>query len=472
MGKENEAITSEVALGFLPVKKEERSFRFIDLLLIQTGIGISCFGLLVGIYTGLMLEAKEAIAAILFGNAIPVLLIMPIAILFSRYGVDTFVGFRSALGYRGAQILFILFLLMNFGFLCVGCFMAGETATSLINLFSDHAFWTGRTTGAPIFGILFFLIGAFVAFKGPKAIKWFNWIGIPSFLILLVSLIVVLLFGEGLDKIFGLQPVAPLESHALSFATAVEINVGLGFSWLIYIGQYSRMAKTEKSAFSSGFWSYGVLVNVAAILGAFGALVSKSAIPSDIMSIFNPTFEVIGLLLLIAGNVAAIIFLFYSQGVSVKTAFPKLRWGLAIASTLPTIVLIVNPVFYDSYSIFIAIVSYTMAVLGGVVIVDFFFVKKQRVSVRDLYDHYGAYTYWKGINPSAIVSFIVGTITYWQLYNPLTGDTNILFTYLTAGLFTYFVSGACYYICSKFIFSYEKNMEIHYAKKENEKVVL
>ena len=99
------------------------------------------------------------------------------------------------------------------------------------------------------------------------------------------------------------------------------------------------------------------------------------------------------------------------------------------------------------------------------------FVKKQKISVRDLYDHYGAYTYWKGVNPSAIVSFIAGTITYWQLYNPLTGETSVLFTYVTAGLFTYFVSGICYYICSTFIFNYEKNILTNYVRKEKERVV-
>ena len=458
MGKDHSAITKEVSFGFLPVKKNERTFGFWDLLLIQAGIGISSFGLLVGIYTGMLLGAKEAIAAILFGNAIPILLIMPIAILFSRYGVDTFIGFRSALGYRGANILFGLFLLLNLGFITIGCFMSGETITRLFSLFTNNEILTSRSIGAPIFAIVVFLIALSVAYRGPKVIRWFNIIGVPAFLILLVGLIGVLLFGEGLQNVFALQPAAPLESHAKTFATAVEINVGLGFSWLIYLGQYSRLAKTEKIAFSSGFWSYGVLVNVAAILGALGALVVASVIPSDIMTISGRTFEIIGLLLLVAGNITAVVFLLYSQGVSVKTVFPRLRWGLAIATTFPALVLMINPVFYDSYNSFISVVSYAMAILGGMVITDFYFVKKQKISVRDLFNHYGAYTYWKGINPSAIITLIVGTVTYWSLYNPITGESSDLFVTITAGLPTYFVSCISYYVCSKYVFSYEKNM--------------
>ena len=115
MGKDHSSITKEVAFGFLPVKRNERTFGFLDLLLIQAGIGVSSFGLLVGIYTGMLLDAKEAIAAILFGNAIPILLIIPIAILFSRYGVDTFIGFRSALGYRRIQSIIWSIYSIEFG---------------------------------------------------------------------------------------------------------------------------------------------------------------------------------------------------------------------------------------------------------------------------------------------------------------------------------------------------------------------
>ena len=254
--------------------------------------------------------------------------------------------------------------------------MSGETITRLISLFTNNEILTSRSVGAPIFAIVIFLIALSVAYRGPQVIRWFNLIGVPAFLILLLGLIGVLLFGEGLQSVFALQPAEPLDSHAKTFATAVEINVGLGFSWLVYLGQYSRLAKTEKIAFSSGFWSYGVLVNIAAILGALGALVVGSIIPSDIMTISGRAFEIVGLLLLVAGNITAAVFLLYSQGVSVKTVFPKLRWGLAIATTFPAIVLMINPIFYDSYSVFMAVVSYTMAILGAIVVTDFYFVKR------------------------------------------------------------------------------------------------
>ncbi len=459
MSKENSAIAKEVSFGFLPVKKSERAFGFFDLLFIQVGIGISCFGFLIGGYTGMILGAKESIAAILFGNAFPVLLIMPIAIFFARYGVDTFIGFRSSLGYRGSNLLFGLFAVLNLGFITIACFMSGEAAAKLAGVLGAGEFLGSRSSGGPIFAVLGFLLAVYVAYKGPVAIKWLNWIGVPAFLLVMVGLLSLLLFGKGLDSVFALTPATPYETDARSFATALELNIGLGFSWLVYIGQYSRLAKTEKIAFTGGFWSYGVLVNVAAILGALCALTVGSLDASEwMMSIGGAVWGLLGLVLLIVGNITGAVFLVYSQAVSFKTVFPKKKWLIAIATTIPAIILMISPSFYDAYGTFISVVSYTMAVMGAIIITDFFFVKKQKITVKDLYNQYGAYQYWKGINPSAVISFVMGTIVYWFLYNPVADSASGLFAYLTAGLPTYFISAITYYICAKYIFSYQADL--------------
>lgn len=80
MNSKNSSIAKEVAFGFLPVKKSERTFGFWDLLFIQVGIGLSSIFILTGGYIGTLLNAKEAIAVILLGNAIPILLYMPISV--------------------------------------------------------------------------------------------------------------------------------------------------------------------------------------------------------------------------------------------------------------------------------------------------------------------------------------------------------------------------------------------------------
>ncbi|KMY53841.1 hypothetical protein AC623_07530 [Bacillus sp. FJAT-27231] len=455
MSKENSAISKDVAFGFLPAQKSDRVFGFWDLVLIQVGIGISCICILVGGYTGMLLSAKEAIASILFGNAVPFLLIAPIILLFARYGVDTFIGFRSALGYLGSNIFYFIFMFLTIGYMSIAFFMAGQALVKIASVAGLPEFFTSRTTGAPFFAIIIFAIVFFITFQGPLVMRKFNLLGVPAILLMTLGLIALLMFGQGLDKIFSLSPAEAYEDHSRSMITALEINIGLGFSWLPYLGQYSRLAKNEKSAFKAGFFSYGIIVNVAVILGALAALVVASLDPTDWMFAIGGTWiGIIGLLLLTLGNITAGTFLMYSQAISFKTVFPKKSWSVAMATAIPTVLLLLSASFYDAFGSFITVISYIMAIFGGIVISDFFFVKKQKVSIRDLYDTNGSYYYWKGVNPSAIVSFIVGTAVYWSLYNPVLDTSSSLFYYISAGIPAYFAAGICYYISAKYLFSY------------------
>lgn len=456
MSNSSSSISKDVAFGFLPAQKKDRIFGRWDLTFVLLGIAVSCFALLTGAYTGMWLSAKEATAVILFGNSLPVLLIMPIAIFFTRYGIDTFIGFRSALGYLGSNIFYFMFMVLTIGYMSIALFMSGQALVKIASLTSLPLFFTSQQTGAPFFAISLFVLVFLATYRGPLFIRKFNKFGVPAILLVMIGITLILVFKEGFGKLFALSPAEPYEDWSRSFMTALEVNIGLGFSWLPYIGQYARLAKTEKGSFKAGFLSYGVLVVVVAGLGALSALVVSSLDPTDWMFVIGGKIGgLIGLILLTLGNVTAAIFLMYSQAISFKTVFPKKAWIVALATAIPTVFLLLSSSFYDAFDSFITIIAYIMAVFGGIVISDFFLVKKQDVSLRDLYDTKGAYKYWKGINPSALVAFIMGTIAYWSLYNPITDTPSKLFEYTTAGIPSYFVALITYYISAKYIFSYE-----------------
>ena len=452
----NSSISKDVAFGFLPAQKKDRIFGQWDLTFVLLGIAVSCFALLTGAYAGVWLNAKESIAVILFGNSFPVLLVMPIAIYFTRYGIDTFIGFRSALGYLGSNIFYFIFMVLTIGYISIALFMSGQALVKISSLTSLPDFFTTASTGAPFFAITIFIFVFAATYRGPLFISKFNKVGVPAVLLVMLGIIAVLFFNEGVDKLFSLSPSEPYDEWSRSFMTALEVNIGLGFSWLPYIGQYARLAKTEKGAFKAGFLSYGVLVVVVAGLAALSALVVSSLDPTDWMFVIGGKMGgLIGLILLTLGNVTAAIFLMYSQAISFKTIFPKKTWIAALATTIPTIFLLLSSSFYDAFGSFITVIAYIMAVFGGIVISDFFFVKKQDISLRDLYDTKGSYKYWKGLNPSAVIAFFTGTITYWSLYNPITDTSSKLFEYIGAGIPSYCVALITYYIVAKYVFSYK-----------------
>lgn len=451
--KENSSISKDVAFGILPAGKNDKILGFGGLLSVQLGISLSCFWLITGAYTGVMLNARDAIVAIFFGNAIPILLIAPITIFLSRYGIDTFVAIRSALGYLGSKIVWILFAVMTLGIIAFMLYMSGMAIVQLLALFNINNIFTTMKFGVPFFCILIVILSIIIASKGPVAIKYFTMFGAPAMLVLFFVLLGVILFNQGIDKVFALEPAQPYETHERSLATAIELNAALAFSWLLYFGQYARLAKSEKIAFNSTFLSWGIGLCTAATLAVFMALITGSLNPAVILSqIGGTTLSVLALGLLIFGNVTGIAIMMYTQSISMKTVFPKLSWKVALSINLLVIFLIITPTLYNSWGIFITCVSFMMSALASIIITDFFIVKKQNISIKDLYKPDGIYRYWHGFNPAAWLSMLVGITCYWLLYNPILDEPSRLFYYITAGIPTYIITGVCYYTLSKYIF--------------------
>jgi purine-cytosine permease-like protein len=313
--------------------------------------------------------------------------------------------------------------------------MSGQALAEAANWLGMPAIFSSQAMGAPFFSILLFICAFLVTVRGPVAIQKYTAVNVPVFMVLMFGLLAIVLFGQGFTKVAHILPSELFETTSRSFATALELNIGLGFSWLPYLGQYSRLSKTEGGAFKAGFYSYGIIVCIAALVGALAALVAGSLNPSDWMfSIAGSWGGFIGLILLSVGNVGAAIFLMYSQAVSFKTVFPKKSWMIAMGTTVPTIFLLLSSTFYDAFGSFIAVISFIMAVLGGIVVADYFFVKRQRIAIRDLYDTQGSYTYWKGINPSAVLTVVIGTIVYEGGMGPLNGSTSVTKATSTSGI--------------------------------------
>ncbi|MCS7051095.1 MAG: cytosine permease [Thermomicrobium sp.] len=156
-------------------------------------------------------------------------------------------------------------------------------------------------------------------------------------------------------------------------------------------------------------------------------------------------FGLFGLFMLILANLTSATVLIYSQSLSIKTLFPRWKWTWALLTTLPAALLMLTPTTYDSYTKFLSYVSFIMAAFGGVMVADYVFIQRFHISLRDLYRHHaGRYQYLAGFNWEAYVAVILGGIFYFWTYDPATDRAGPLFTYLTAGIPTFFLTAAVY----------------------------
>ena len=54
------------------------------------------------------------------------------------------------------------------------------------------------------------------------------------------------------------------------------------------------------------------------------------------------------------------------------------------------------------------IVGGILAAIVGILVVDYYVIRKRRVNVTDLYEEQGQYHYWKGLNLAGLFSWVIG----------------------------------------------------------------
>ena len=86
--------------------------------------------------------------------------------------------------------------------------------------------------------------------------------------------------------------------------------------------------------------------------------------------------------------------------------------------------------------IFVSVSGAFLTAVCGIALADYFVLRKQRIDLREM--HLGQqgtlYAYPAGINWAGILALIAGAAFYLWLYNPITLETQAVFSVITASL--------------------------------------
>ena len=106
---------------------------------------------------------------------------------------------------------------------------------------------------------------------------------------------------------------------------------------------------------------------------------------------------------------------------------------------------------YDLGDAFLAYNGTMYAPISGILFIDYFWLRKQRLSLWSIFDDApsGAYYYSRGFNWIALGSLVLGQATYLFLYNPITGDTHELFRWVPASIAAFVVPALAYAIATR-----------------------
>jgi len=387
--------------GIEPVSSDQRTLGGWDFFLLWAGAAVSLAEIWAGgliVPLGLSLGLWAVLVGHLIGNT-------PLAlggVIGSRWGIPTMVAVRASFGLRGSYLAAALNGIQLIGWTAVMLILCGGAAEAISKTygFSNPAFWV----------ILSGAVTTFWALVGSRFWKWLQRFSVVA-LILLCGGMTYFIFAQ-----YGWDSLAQLpRKKEFPFMIGMDLVIAMPISWLPLVADYSRFARESKSCFWGTWIGYFLVSSWMYLLGLAASLATKSPDPSGVvMNLMVQSGWAIPALLIVLFSTFTTTFLdIYSTAVSSLNIFPRLgeRKGVLLGGILGTAIALLFPTLLN-YEHFLLFIGAMFCPLFGVVLVDYFLLRKEILEPRDLYRKDGRYWFWKGLNPRALAAWAAGFALY------------------------------------------------------------
>ncbi len=407
-----------------PVAPERRTWGTYNYLSLWVAMSvcIPTYMLASGLIAGGM-NWWQAVGTILLGNLIVLAPMLLNAHAGTKYGIPFPVLVRASFGVRGANVPAILRALVACGWFGIQTWIGGQAIQSMANIL-----WPGLSASPTSIWICFFafwLLNMLVIWRGIETIRFLEAVGAPFMLG-----IGVLLLWWITQKAGGFGPVLSAPSKFQStgeffrfFVPSLTAMVGFWATVALNIPDFTRYAKSQKAQMVGQAIGLPTAMTLYAFIGV--AVTSASVVlfgeaiwdPVALIGRFNQ--PVIALIALVAILIATLNTNVAANVVSPSNDFSNLRPRLISFRTGGLITGVIGVLMmpwkllsdYGSY-IFGWLVGYSglLGPIAGIMIADYFIVRRRSLAVDELYRRGGMYEYANGVNPRALISLSLGVL--------------------------------------------------------------
>lgn len=375
----------------------------------------------------------QAILTIFLGNTIVLIPMILNGHAGAKYGIPFPVFARSSFGTLGANIPAILRAIVACGWFGIQTWIGGfalfqmarlwiPSLETLPQIFPDSF---GLETGPAICFFLFWLFNMYVVYLGVDSIRKllvFKAIFLPIAALALLAWAIVA--AKGLGPILATPSKFTNSADFFTFFfPALTGMVGFWATLSLNIPDFTRYATSQKAQINGQMYGLPTSMTLFAFVGVvvtsatfivFGETIWDPVILAGKFE--NKLLVSIAMIAVaistLATNIAANIVSPANDFANLSPSKIDFRKGGYITGVIGILIfpwkLIADPSGY----IFTWLVGYSslLGPVGGIMIVDYYFIKKQTLSINDLYDSNGIYSFKKGLNSAAIIALIVGII--------------------------------------------------------------
>ena len=372
----------------------------------------------------------QAILTIFLGNTIVLVPMILNGRAGAKYGIPFPVFARASFGVRGANVPAVLRAIVACGWFGIQTWIGGAALYLMIRVWNPSLPAISTTTllpqALPLTCFLFFwLINMFVVYLGVESIR-----KLLVFKAIFLPLAALALLFWAISAAHGLGPILETPSRFTSsaqfwnfFFPALTGMVGFWATLSLNIPDFTRYAKSQKAQVRGQtiglpssmtlFAFIGVVVTSATTI-VYGTTIWD---PVQLAGRFeNKILVSIAMIAVaistLATNIAANIVSPANDFSNLSPRTISFRTGGYITGIIGILIfpwkLVADPGGY----IFTWLVGYSslLGPIGGIMIVDYFFIRRQQLQVEDLYRLKGIYTYRNGFNQWALLALLLGIL--------------------------------------------------------------
>jgi NCS1 family nucleobase:cation symporter-1 len=374
----------------------------------------------------------QALLTVFLGNLIVLIPMTLNAHPGTAYGIPFPVLLRASFGIRGANIAAVLRGVVACGWFGIQTWIGGAAIYSTLAMITGFDPATG--TPIPALGITGGQLSCFLAFwalnvvfiwRGMESIKWLEALSAPFLLVVGISLMVwAVTRANGFGPVFS-KP-SGFATHGafwVAFGGGLTAMVGFWATLSLNIPDFSRYAKSQRDQIvgqaiglptTMALYSFIGIVVTSATVVIFGEAIWD---PVQVINRFgNKTLSCIALLALavatLSTNIAANVVSPANDFSNLAPRHITFRTGGLITAAIGIFMmpwkLLANP---DGY-IFTWLIGYS-ALLGpiaGIMIADYFILRKKHLDLGDLYQKNGIYQYTGGFSIAALLAFLLAVL--------------------------------------------------------------
>jgi NCS1 family nucleobase:cation symporter-1 len=373
----------------------------------------------------------QAILTIFLGNSIVLVPMILNGRAGTKYGIPFPVFARASFGIKGANIPAMLRAIVACGWFGIQTWIGGFAIYQMMRVWIPSLDTLpmvfpelfGLETGPAITFFIFWLLNMYVVYLGVDSIK--KLLVFKAYFLPAAALALML---WAISETEGLGPILAQPSK---FATSAEFwhfffpaltgMVGFWATLSLNIPDFTRYAKSQKAQINGQiiglppsmtlFAFIGVVVTSATVIiygeTVWDPVVLAGKFESKIL--VSVTMICIAISTL-ATNIAANIVSPANDFANLAPGKIDFRKGGYITGVIGILIFPWKLIEDPSGYIFKWLIAYSslLGPIGGIMIADYFFVRKQTLNLDDLYKEHGEYTYTSGFNKCAVLALLIG----------------------------------------------------------------